>query len=303
MTSKNNEMLDAKSFTYATADQALWQRSFIKIIEKLTGQLKIWRLYREYQNETEQYDDFWDAAIKKLDVTVNYDRSKLDAVPKTGPLVVVANHPYGVLDGLIINRLISRVRDDYKVLTNSVLCQAPECKDTLLPIDFGTTEDALRTNLETRKAARDVLAGGGCIVVFPAGGVSSIPTWKDKVAQDTAWQPFIAKLILGGKADVVPLFFEGQNSRLFQIASLFSATLRTSLFFKEVADKIGSKVGVIVGDTIPFETLPHKDNREMLCHYLREQTYKAGGMNTLPPPKTAYRIDTAQNKPKDKGLY
>jgi putative hemolysin len=289
-------MLNAKSFTYASTDHSIWQRSFIKTIEKLTGQLKIWRLYREYQNETDQYSDFWEAAIKKLDVTVQYDLNMLQSIPQTGSVVIVANHPYGVLDGLIINNLISRVRSDYKVLTNSVLCQAPECKDTLLPIDFGTSREALQTNLDTRKKAQSILNRGGCIVVFPAGGVSSIPTWKDKVAQDTAWQPFIAKLVIRSRATVVPVFFEGQNSRLFQIASLISPTLRLALFFKEVSDKIGAKIGVRVGKAIAFSEIAHIENREMLCHELRNRTYKLGGMETMPPPKAAYRIDITQKK-------
>ncbi len=290
-------MLDAKSFTYSTPNQHLIQRAVIKTIEKLTGQIKIWNLYREYTKEAPSlYENFWDAAVKKLNLNVNYDADKLSRIPKTGPLVVVANHPYGVLDGLIITQLMKRVRPDFKVLTNSVLCKAPEAKDDLLPIDFAETEEALALNLDTRKKAREILKRGGCIVVFPAGGVSTIPTWKDKVAQDTTWQPFIGRLIQEGKADVVPVFFEGQNSRLFQLVSLFSSTLRLAMFFKEVADKIGSRVGVVIGDIIPFSKLEHITDRAALCHHLREQTYAVGGMTTLPPPKPAYRIN-----PKNKG--
>lgn len=298
-------MLDAKSFTYASPSHLPWQRFLIRTIERLTGQLKVWRLYREYQNETEQYDSFWDAAIKKLDVTVDYDQTKLNNIPKTGPLVIVANHPYGVLDGLIINCLISHRRSDYKVLTNSVLCRAPECEGDLLPIDFEETAEALKTNLDTRKKAREILKQGGCIVVFPAGGISSIPSWRDKVAQDNAWQPFIASLVMGAQADIVPVFFEGQNSRLFQIAGLLSPTLRLSLLFKEVADKIGARIGVVIGDKIPFSELAHIQDREALCHELRMRTYKLGGMDTLAPAKAAYRIDAtksgAADKTKDSG--
>ncbi len=284
-------MLDANSFTYSTPQQPFAQRLLIKTIEKLTGQLKIWRLYNEYTREDPSVrENFWDASIKKLNLNVNYDSTALASIPKTGALVVVANHPYGVLDGLIITQLMKRVRPDFKVLTNSVLCLAPEAKDDLLPIDFNETPEALAINLETRKTARSLLKNGGCIVVFPAGGVSTIPTWKDKVAQDTEWQPFIGRLIQESRADVVPVFFEGQNSRLFQLVSLFSSTLRLALFFKEVADKIGARIGVRIGTTIPFADLDGISDRAALCHELRRRTYALGGMETLPPPKPAYRI-------------
>lgn len=292
-------MLDVGSFTYASPDHHPFQRFFIRTIEKLTGQLKIWRLYHDYTKEDPlTRDNFWDAALNKLEVDVAFDHDALASIPKTGPLVVVSNHPFGVLDGLIITQLMKRVRPDFKVLTNSVLCRAPEASDDLLPIDFSQTDAALKTNLATRKAARDLLKKGGCIVVFPAGGVSSIPTWKDKIAQDTQWQPFIARLIHEGRARVVPLFFEGQNSRLFQLASLFSSTLRLALFFKEVSDKIGAHITVRIGTAIPYDDLATIKDRTALCHYLRTLTYRLGGMETLPPARTAYRIDSNAQKPR-----
>lgn len=294
-------MLEYKNFSYASADHSWWQKVFIRATEFMTGQRRIYKLYRDYYADNQQTsEDFYISAIRRLDLTVNYDPTQLNAIPKTGALVVVANHPYGVLDGLIINKLIQKVRSDFKVLTNGVLCQAPEANANLLPIDFSDTEQALRTNLETRRQAREILKNGGCIVVFPAGGVSSIPTWRDKVAQDTEWQPFIGSLIQGAKADVVPIFFEGQNSRLFQFASLFSSTLRLALFFKELADKIGSHVGVVIGDTIPFSTLTHYKDKADLLHHLRSETYRIGGMDTLSPPKPAYRIEPAKRQREQK---
>ena len=103
-------------------------------------------------------------------------------------------------------------------------------------------------------------------------------------------------MIHGSQATVVPLFFEGQNSRLFQLTSLFSATLRLSLFIKELADRIGSYVGVRIGKPIPYEDIAHLKDKTDLMHHLRTITYKLGDMNTLPPPKPAYKIDTKKIK-------
>ncbi len=293
-------MIDKKSFTYASDDHNYIQKCMIMFIERMTGKWKIWRLYNEYEQENRRdHETFWDAALRKLDLTIDYNRKKLEEIPKTGPLVVVANHPYGVLDGLIINMMMAKVREDYKVLTNSVLCRVDATKDNLLEIDFSGTEQALKTNLATRKAAREILKNGGSIAVFPAGGVSTIPTWKDKVAQDTEWQTFIGGLVQSSQATIVPIFFEGQNSRLFQIVSLFSPTLRLAMFFKELADKIGWTIGVRIGDAIAYEKFAHIKSRAELCHELRTMTYKLGGMETLPPPKAAYRIDL-NSKSKEK---
>jgi len=273
----NHAMLTLRNFTYASTKFNAFQKSLIHSIEVMTGRVRLWKIYREYQSEyLTTGENFWDASIRKLAVTINYDREKWACVPKTGPLVVVANHPYGVLDGMIITHLMARVRPDFKVLTNSVLCRAPEANAHLLPIDFDGTKEATRTNLNTRKQAREILARGGCITVFPAGGVSTITGWGEKLAQDTAWQPFIAGLILDSKAAVVPVYFEGQNSMLFQCASLLSPTLRLSLFFKEIVDRIGSEIGLKIGDTIPFEELSHLKDRRALCAHLRERTYALG---------------------------
>lgn len=291
-------MLRTDMFSYASENYHFFKRSFIRSIELMTGQKKIYDLYKQYHADIARQDNFFfDEAVHRLDLNINYNTQTLDNIPKTGPLVIVANHPYGVLDGIVMNHLVHKIRkNDFKVLTNTALFKMKEANPTLLPIDFDMTAEAMQTNLDTRKQARDILKNGGCIAVFPAGGVSSIPTWKDKVAQDTEWQSFIGSLIHGSKATVVPLFFEGQNSRLFQVCSLFSLTIRLSLYIKELADRIGSRVGVKIGAPIPYSELEHLKDKTDLMHHLRTQTYKLGNMGTLPPPKPAYRVDTAKIK-------
>ncbi len=291
-------MLRTDMFSYASENYHFFKRSFIRSIELLTGQRKIYDLYKQYHAEMEEQEHFFfDEAVHRLDLNINYNADALDTIPKTGPLVIVANHPYGVLDGIVMNHLVYKIRkNDFKVLTNTALYKMKEANPTLLPIDFDMTAEAMKTNLDTRKQARDILKNGGCIAVFPAGGVSSIPTWKDRVAQDTEWQSFIGSLIHGSKATVVPLFFEGQNSRLFQVCSLFSLTIRLSLYIKELADRIGSKVGVQIGKPIAYDDLEYLKDKADLMHYLRTKTYELGGMGTLPAPKPAYRVDTTKIK-------
>lgn len=259
-------------FSYASQEHPFLKRLVIQAVEQMTGQPRVKRLYLEHRMNPVPDEDFWSAAVRKLELNLVYDKAKWDAVPKDGPLVIVANHPFGVLDGIVISYLTSRIRPRFKVLTNSVLFRAPEVRPFLLPIDFAESREALATNIETRKLALQELSEGGAIVVFPGGTVSTAPSTFGR-AVDPDWKPFTSKLIVSAKASVVPVYFEGQNSKLFQFASNVSQTFREALLFKEVANKIGSDMGLTIGDTIPFEHLQHLKDRRLLIDHLRAITY------------------------------
>ncbi len=212
--------------------------------------------------------------MRSLALDVRYDAAALARVPRTGPVVFVANHPYGVLDGIVISWLVEKLRSDFVVLTNAVLMRAPEVRHFILPIDFSETEEARRTNLASRAAARARLEAGGAVVVFPAGGVSTAPDPLGfKPAVDARWQPFVAQLIQRAKATVVPVWFGGQNSRLFQIASHVSVTLRLSQLFHEVKSRIGACLPVAVGAPIAFEEIAAIKDRQALADFLNARVY------------------------------
>ncbi len=259
-------------FSYAASGDRLAKRLAIRAIEKVTGQPKLKRMYLDNRMNPVPDESFWRAAVRRLELTLNYDHGRLMALPKTGPLVIVANHPFGVLDGIVISYLTSLVRDDFLVLTNSVLYQAPEVRPYLLPIDFAETPEALKTNLDSRRRALDLLNRGGCVVVFPGGTVSTAKRPFGR-ALDPDWKPFTAKLILAAKAPVAPIYFCGQNSRLFQIFSNVSQTLRLSLLFKEVANKIGRQMDIKIGPLIDPSELTALPSRQAVMDYLRDRTY------------------------------
>jgi putative hemolysin len=264
------------TFSYAEPTDPRLKRFIIRMIERMTGQPYLKSLYDDRFARRLPGESFWDLAIRLLGLHVAVNEDALARVPKTGPLVVVANHPFGVLDGVIVCHLVNRVRGDFRILTNAVLNRADEVKEYLLPVDFSETDAALETNLKSRAAAKHLLMNGGCLIVFPAGGVSTTPSVWHKRAVDAEWKNLTARLIAQGKADVVPVFFAGQNSRLFQLASHLSATLRLSLLFKEVRDSIGGEVMVRVGDVIPYASLAKIEDRQQLMNTLREATYALG---------------------------
>jgi putative hemolysin len=258
--------MDDYLFSYAERSDPPVKRGLIRLVEKATGQRTLKRLYLENQRQPRPAESFWQAAVRSLALDVRFDGAALARLPRTGPAVFVANHPYGVLDGIVISWLIEKVRPDFLVLTHAVLLRAEEVRDFVLPIDFSEAEQALETNLKSRATARAHLERGGAVVVFPAGGVSTAP---DKLgrrpAVDSTWRPFVSQLIQRANATVTPIYFGGQNSRLFQIASHVSLTLRLSLIFHEVKTRIGTALPVAIGAPIAFAEIAHIRDRQALA--------------------------------------
>lgn len=263
----------AMRFTYSTIDQPWLQRMTIQAIELIGGQRKLKKLYFRHLDNMQRGESFFNSAVRLLNINVTYDDKALAEVPKSGPVIFISNHPYGVLDGITLTWLALKARPDTKVLANDVLCQSPEAAQHLLPVAFAPTRVARETNVRSRQTALSWLKQGHAIGIFPAGGVSTTEKPLEKQAVDLPWAPFTAKLLRMSGATVVPVFFTGQNSRLFQIASHLSLTLRLSLVFRETARRIGSDLGVRIGKPIAFDELAHLTNRDDLILELRKRTF------------------------------
>ena len=268
------EYLDTKYFSYADPKDPIHRKALIRSIEFVSGQPYLYNIYREYQKNPDRWNSFWDGCVDLLQLDVDFDEEKIKKIPSEGPLMIVANHPFGVLDGLVICWLTSKIRSEFKVLTHSLLLRASETKDFLLPIDFSENKNAMITNLETRKTARKILDEGGTIVVFPGGTVSTTKRFYNRTALDPSWRNFTSRLIKRSKPTILPLHFTGQNSFLFQTASHLSETLRSSLLFHEVKRRINTKVPVIIGDPISYSDIDENLSNTELSEYLRNTTYK-----------------------------
>lgn len=265
------QTVSADEFSYADPMDPPFKRFVIHAIERATGQPYLRWLYESHLRSPVEGETFWDAAIRLLELKLHYDEARLAAWPKTGPLVVVCNHPFGVLDGLVACAIVDKARPDFKVLTNAVIARAEELHPYLLPIDFNETAEATKTNINSRRRAKDHVAAGGCLLIFPSGAVSTTPKWYARQAVDAEWKTFTAGIVGKIKAPVAPLYFAGQNSMLFQFVSHVALTLRLSLLFHEVHNKIGSEVRAGVGDVIAYQML--KSDRIAMMRQLREATY------------------------------
>lgn len=264
----------ARDITYATSAKGRPGRTLIKVMENATGRLHLIRRAKGYQDDVANGGDFWQVMTARYGLSLEIIAGSLDNIPATGPVIIVANHPYGILDGLMMGHILSARRGrDFKVLANHVFRQAPDLQDVILPISFDNTKAGLKQNLNTRAAALNYLEGGGAIGVFPGGTVSTA-TGLRKPALDPQWRNFTAKMIAKSDAVIVPVFFEGRNSRLFQLASRLHTVLRLGLLIREFKARVNTPVRVAIGEPIPRSTLAQFSKDPTGCmDFLRKATY------------------------------
>ena len=283
---KDMDYIDSKYFSYADPDDPILKKILIRSIEYLTGQPKLFKLYRSYQEKPERWKSFWDGCVNLLKLRINISKIDLDKIPETGPAIVVANHPFGVLDGLVLSWIVSQKRKDFKLLVHSLLLRAPETKGNLLPIDFTGDKQALLTNLDTRKKARKHISAGGCIIIFPSGTVSTTLKFYQKKTKafDCEWKKFTSRLIKQTDPNIIPINFPGTNSLAFQIFSHISLVLRSSLLFFEIKRRINSDVEVFVGESFKYSELEDDLSNDELADLLRTKTYLLDQDYSSPPP-------------------
>ncbi len=252
--------------SYTGPEDKLGKRLVIRTIERLTGAGEIQRLYDGLLDLPES--EIWEASMEALEIPLALDGVPLSEIPAEGPLVLLGNHPFGVVDGLALTLIASRLRPDFKVLVNSALCVDERTEGRLLPISFEETRAAMRSNIETKRAAVKALARNECVGIFPSGGVATAENVFGP-AIDLEWRTFVAKLVRSSQATVVPLFFHGQNGPLFQLASKVSQTLRLSLLLREVNNKRGRPLHITVGEPMQYAELEAIRGRGALTEYLR----------------------------------
>ncbi|MEM6971780.1 MAG: lysophospholipid acyltransferase family protein [Pseudomonadota bacterium] len=265
-----------RDISYSFSGRSRAARAVIRSIENLTGRPRLLRMADGYDRDVAAGEDFWEVMRSRYGITLDVGGNGLAGIPREGPLVIVANHPYGILDGLALGRMLSETRGDFRIIAHVIFRRAEDLKRIILPIDFGETKEAQRTNIATRKEALGYLASGGAIGIFPGGTVSTAAKPFSRPA-DPTWKTFTAKMIAKSDATVIPVYFEGANSRLFQIASHLNATLRTALLINEFDSRVNTPVKMVVGDPIPRGEIEarSKDPRGMMEH-LRRRTYGLG---------------------------
>lgn len=257
-------------FTYSTPEMAWPRRTLIRVVERLSGRAGFERLYRDWQAKPRDPEaSVFTQAITALGLSADVTAEDLAKIPAEGPLLVVSNHPFGIVDGLFIGHLIASVRKDVKLICHSLLCQPREAQDILLPIDFGTGPEARRISAETRRRSVDWLDQGHVLIIFPAGGVATSVTPFASTAGDFEWHPFVARLARRAGVKTLALYVAGRNSRLFQVVSHLSYPLRVALIFFETRRRLHKPVTVRVAEPVECAEMGKGD----VVAWLRARTF------------------------------
>ena len=215
----------------------------------------------------------------------------VERIPRTGPLLVVANHAYGGADPQVLATLLERARPDVKFIANRLMAELPVVQGRVFVASVLNEKDASGTNHRTLRQVVDWLRDGHCVCVFPAGEVSHI-RWGRWHAVDGHWQTQVARVVRRTGATVLPVFIDGCNSWRFQLIGLIHPILRTLLLAREYARMEGRDVRLVVGTPIPAEELLSQGDENDAMRYLRVRTYllrtrleapRRGGPNVLSP--------------------
>jgi putative hemolysin len=251
----------------------------IKTIEWLTGKWSILRMIRKFEKQgAPEGQAFWRGALDVMGISLDTPQEQINRIPETGPVVIVANHPHGLVDGMILADLIGRRRPDYRILTRALLTGIDEVASSfLIPVPFPHEEDAQRKSVEMRAAAMAHLKAGGVVSVFPSGVVASSDTMFGPV-EEREWNVFTAQMIRRSGAKVVPIKFPGQNSRWYQIANRLSPTLRQGLLLHEIVHSCNHPQRPVVGDPLSDEQMERlKSDPRGFIAWLRDHTLALKG--------------------------
>jgi putative hemolysin len=262
-------VVSSEELSYVSRRDPHWQRALMRAIENVSGRKRFLPVYDRWRTtiagkSPRMMTELLDLIDTRLEI--NAPAWPVPLQPDA-PLMIIANHPFGIGDGIVVLALAEQLGRPYRILINNDFMRIPEIRPCALPIDFSETREAVATNLKSRNEARRLLKEGVTIVIFPAGGVATAEQPFGK-AEELPWKAFTARLIQQAEASVLPVFFEGQNSALFHLVSRYSLMLRLSLLVSEFRHFAGSTVKVHIGQVVPFGELQCRADRGGLTEEL-----------------------------------
>jgi putative hemolysin len=264
--------------------------AFPKPVERaLTGALGLRRLETLYQEllTAAHTSTISSRLLESLKIRFRVAERDVAQLPRSGPTVVAANHPFGILDGAILSEVLLPVRSDVKFLANGILNIIPEIRDLIIAVDPLTRAFASGRNLQGLRQAYRHLAGGGLLVIFPAGEVSHFQ-WSRRAIEDSQWNAVVSRLATAAsrhdrQVTIVPVHIHGANSVFFQAAGVFHARLRTILLGRELMNKHGREISIRVGAPISSARLAEMGSERDRAEYLRWRTYLLAHRNAYKP--------------------
>lgn len=251
------------------------------LFDRLLSLDRLWELHDKVKASSGPR--LFDALLKELRIDWQVRREDLEALPARGPLVVAANHPFGMLEGIVLGALLSQVRPDVKILANRLLAGVPELAESLILVDPYASRQSVPSNSRGLWEAVRWLRSGGALATFPAGEVSH---WdlRARAPVDPPWSPTIARLARITGATMAPVYFQGCNSLQFYLLSLLHPAMRLARLPEELLNKAGTCVEVRIGSPIPNHRIAEMDCDEEAIRHLRWRTYLLGSRVSRPAP-------------------
>ena len=196
---------DMRRLSYAGTFTNPFKSGTIRTIEWLTAKVTLLRLIRKFEASGAPFGvPFWPKAIRTMGIDIQTPADEVARIPATGPVVVVANHPHGLVDGMIMAELVARVRGDFKILTRSLLTGIPEVEEFMIPVPFPHEDNARELGLQMRDETMKHLKAGGVIILFPAGKVAMSEGWWGP-AVEGEWNVFTHKIVRSSGATILPI--------------------------------------------------------------------------------------------------
>jgi putative hemolysin len=277
MIQKSQEL---KDFSFIEDELPVYKQLLIKLIEQITGKRKVSKIYRQIVAKDDTGRSFWDRAVEELELQIRIHGNSLNSIPKQGPLLVVANHPFGQIDGLVLGYILEKIRPDFKIVAWDIMNEIDYFKDKILPISFKNEYSSKRNNLRTLKQSIQNIKEGGVVAIFPSGECAISKNFIGK-AQEGQWLKFTSRIVLATDVPVLPIFFHGQNSRIFQIIGNLGYYFKLSMFFHEICNMIGKDVRLTIGNLLNETDYSNRNNEDDLIDYLFYETEKLSFQNSL----------------------
>ncbi len=271
----NPPLLDHKTMQDALGVKGLSGKVLTRLLFGVLGMGKANRIHASKARP--DGPAFSEGVLEDLGVTYEIPEEQLAHIPAEGGFITVSNHHFGAVDGMILNSVVGSRRPDYKILTTYFLSMVAHLKDWFIPVDNFATGGA--KSVSGIRTALEHISGGGALGLFPAGEVATWQKKKDRTAiggkrvvEDKPWAENMMKLVLNSGLPVVPIYFDGTNSRTFHILGRIHPILRTLRLVREMTGAKGKNVKVRIGQAIPAAQIGAFD-AQALGKYLRSRCY------------------------------
>lgn len=267
------DLLSSKELARVTHLDRFGGEILSKILMQILKFNKVNNLYSEYSDQSGL--DFIQSIIDRLELKFEIREEDLKRIPADQPFIIIANHPFGGIDALLLMKFIAEQRSDFKVMANFLLHKIEPLKELFFPVNPFENHKGAKSSFTGIKHAMKHLEEGKCLGIFPAGEVSSYQP-ESGVIQDREWQSSILKFIKHAKVPVVPVYFGGTNSRLFHILGQIHPVLRTAKLPSELFNKKNKTIKIRIGMPVPVSEQNEFDNIAHYGRYLRARTYALG---------------------------